>query len=282
MTDNHAHATGPLILVGAIFPVAERGLAADLLAARALGLRALPVCTGLVMAGRGIVTDFVEVPEDAVRAQIEHVLATAAPAGMKVGVLATHGSATAVLDLAEQLEGPVVLDLQISGPDRETVLPPRAISVVTDRLGVPDVVLIDRVDAELISGGEIRSLDDAQVAAQRICRRGARATIIKCGPLPNRHFEVDGEPGLEEAAFATDIFFDGHEFALFEAPLISPAPAGGAGSAHAVALLAALASGATMEEALQTAKQYVTEAIRRATPLADELSLRYFWQQSNT
>lgn len=279
---HHHHSETPrtAVIVGAIYPVAERGLAADLLAARALGIRGLPVCTTLVMAGRGVVTDLVEVPEDAVRAQLEHVNATAAPAGIKIGVLSTHGAARAVLDFSAKLDGPVILDLQISGPDQETVSSPRAVDVITGSLGIPDVVVMDRIDGELVSGGEIRSLDDAQVAVQRIHHKGARAVLIRCGVLPDRHFQVEnGAPGDSEQ-FATDLFYDGSEFSLFEAPVISPSPAGGAGSAHSMALLDALMRGEDVESALQTAKRYVTEALRHATSLGGEPSLEYFWRQS--
>jgi hydroxymethylpyrimidine/phosphomethylpyrimidine kinase len=266
---------GGLVAVGALYPGVERGLTADLLAARGLGTSAFPVCTALVVAGRGLVTDVTEVPEDAVRAQLEHLGATVRPAGIRIGVLGSHGSAAAVMRFSEDQPAPVVLEFVVSGPHGETVLPPRAVSTVLDCLGVADVVVVDRTDAELASGGEIRSLDDAQVAAQRIVRRGARAVLIKCGVLPARHFETDQPPGTDP--FAADIFFDGRDFALFEAPYIPDEGLTGASSGHAMALAHALSTGASLEDALQSAKRHVSESLRRRLDLPGGPALDYFW-----
>jgi len=260
--------------VGALYPSVPRGLVADVLAARALGGMAYPVCTALAMAGRGVVTDLTEVPEDSVRAQLEHLADTVAPQAFKIGVLSSFGAARAVLNAAEAADGPIVMDLQVSGPHGETVLTSRALEHVTERLGVPDVLLLDRTDAELIGGAEITSLDDAQVAAQRIVKKGARAVVIKAGTLPARHFETAGDGAPEP--FAADLAYDGETFSLYEAPALDGTPAAGASGAHAVALLAGLLQGLPLETALQQAKAFVTEALRRPAEVGGELALDYF------
>lgn len=262
------------VVVGALYPSVERGLAADLAAVRALGGLGYPVCTLLLMAGHGTVTDTTDVPEDTVRAQLEHLASVTEPSAMKIGVLASHGAAEAVLSFAEDFERRVVLDLQLSGPSGETVLTKRGIDVVMDRLGVPDLVIVGRADAEPLSGGEIRSLDDAQVAAQRLVKRGARSVVIKCGALPTRFFETEGlDPanGNKEAdePFNADLYYDGDTFALFEAPHLSDGSRDGASSAFAIAALRALAQGDAPEAALQQAKRYATEGLRASGPLTD-------------
>jgi hydroxymethylpyrimidine/phosphomethylpyrimidine kinase len=262
--------------VGALYPGAERGLAVDILSARALGLRAFPVCTSLAMATGETVSDFVEVPEDAVRSQLEHLDRVADIRGVKLGVLAQHGTARHVLDWAARVDGPVVLDLQVSGPAAETVLSRRGFEEVVERLHIPDIVLVDRTDAELLSGGEVRSLDDAQVAVQRISRRGARAILLKAGVLPARHFDIDAAGDGAPSPFATDLFFDGSEFALFEAPWLDDAPRAGASGAHAIALLSGLVGGASMEDSLRRAKKFVTEALRKPDWVGGEASPSYF------
>jgi hydroxymethylpyrimidine/phosphomethylpyrimidine kinase len=262
--------------VGALYPGAERGLAVDILTARALGLRVFPVCTSLAMATDETVSDFVEVPEDAVRSQLEHLDAVASVRGVKLGVLAQHGTARHALDWAARVDGPVVLDLQVSGPAAETVLSRRGFEEVVERLHIPDIVLVDRTDAELLSGGEVRSLDDAQVAVQRIARRGARAILLKAGVLPSRHFDTDITGDGAPSPFATDLFYDGSEFALFEAPWLESAPRSGASSAHGIALLSALVEGTSMEDSLRRAKEFVTEALRNLDWIGGERSPRYF------
>ncbi|HEX9950871.1 MAG TPA: bifunctional hydroxymethylpyrimidine kinase/phosphomethylpyrimidine kinase [Rubricoccaceae bacterium] len=258
-----------LAVVGGLYAGSERGLTADILVARALGFAPVPICTQLVMAGGGRVTDVTDVPTDTVAAQLDHTFATGAIAGVKVGILAGHQTAEVVLDACDAFGVPVVLDLVASGPSGETVLSAQGIDAVAVRLGIPRLVTISRADAELVTGGEIASLDDAQVAAQRIVNRGARHVVIRLGALPYRFYDAADDPGGTDSPagpppFSFDLAFDGEDFALFEAPLLpEPTPEGGS-SSFAITALSALIDGQPVDEALQRAKRYATEALRQS------------------
>jgi len=171
-----------------------------------------------------------------------------------------------VLDAAAKIEGPVVLDLVASGPSGETVLEAAGIDAVVTRLDVPDLVTLSKADAELVTNAQIESLDDAQVAAQRLSHRGARAVLIRCGALPYRFYDAADDPGADTDRQFADLFYDGEDFALFEAPLLDSAP-DGAASALSLAVLAALLDGEPMEVALQRAKRFATESVRQAVPV---------------
>lgn len=267
-------------VVGAMYTASERGLAADVLAARALGLAPLPVCTSVVVASDGVVTDVTDVPVDTVRAQLEHLEATGAPAGMKVGVLGGPKTVHAVLDAVEALDGPTVLDVVASGPSGETVLSARGIDALAERLAAPALVTVSRADAELITGGEVASLDDAQVAAQRIVNRGARTVLVRCGALPYRFYDAADDPGAAASDQFADLYYDGEDFALFEAPLLPHNP-DGAASAFALAVLAGLVGGRTMEDALRGAKRFATESVRHAEEaLGRGPRVRPFWERT--
>ena len=254
----------PVAVIGACYTATERGLAADVLAARSLGLAPLPLCTSIVVASGGRVTDVTEVPVDTVIAQLEHMEGIEGIRGVKIGILGSPKTAVAVLDAARQLGGPVVLDIVASGPSGETVLSARGIDAVAERLGQADLVTVSRADAELVTGGEIASLDDAQVAAQRIHNRGARAVVIRCGALPYRFYDAADDPGQSDPeALSADLFYDGEDFALFEAPLLPDSP-DGAGSVFALAALAGLIDGDEPHAALQRAKREATDAVRDA------------------
>lgn len=260
-----------LAVIGGLYAGSERGLTSDILVARALGFAPVPICTQLVMAGNGRVTDVMDVPTDTVAAQLDHTFQTGPVAGVKVGILAGANTAEVVLDVCEAFGVPVVLDLVASGPSGETVLSADGVDAVAERLAIPRLVTVSRRDAELVTGGEIASLDDAQVAAQRIANRGARHVVIRLGQLPYRFYDAAEDPGMDESAapgapppFSFDLAFDGEDFALFEAPLLSePTPEGGS-SAFAITALSSLLSGMTVDEALQAAKRYATEALRQS------------------
>ena len=258
----------PVAVVGAFYTASERGLAADVLCARGLGLAPFPLCTSIVVASGGRVTDVTEVPVDTVIAQLEHFAGGVEVRGVKVGILGSPKTAIAVLDAAPSLGGPVVLDLVASGPSGETVLSARGIDAVADRLGAADLVTLSRADAELVTGGEIASLDDAQVAAQRVHNRGARAVVIRCGSMPYRFYDAADDPGQSaDRPLWADLYYDGQDFALYEAPLLDVSP-DGASSAFALAALAGLIEGRPAEEALQQAKRFATDAVRASVAVS--------------
>lgn len=268
----------PILTVGALYP--NSGLLADALASRAVDCIPLPVCTAIAMASHDVVTDITDVPTDTVQAQLEHLASTSTPEGVKLGVLAGHATAEAVFSFCRTFDGPTVLDVQLSGSCGETVLTPRGIEVLRQHLDVPDLVLVGRTDAELLSGGAIESLDDAQVAAQRIVRQGkVRALVIKCGPLPARFFEVEGAERPDDT-FDSDLYYDGSEFSLFEAPHLKDVRTEGASSAFTVPMLRALIEGHSPHEAVQEGKRFVTEALRYTQELGAEAPLQYFWRAS--
>ena len=220
------------LLLNALYPSISRGLTADLHAVLALGGTAYPVCTSIIMAGHGVVTDVLEVPSDAVSAQIEHVMATQAPNAVKIGI----------------------------GPSGEDIVDQRGVATILDHLGLPGLVLVRRQDAELLVSMEIRSLDDAQVAVQRLEKRGARRVILRCGQLPAR-FHQEAAPA---EPFSVDLYYDGDDFSLFEAPHVEAPDLRGASSALSIALLRELTANKPVISALQRAKAYVTEAIQRS------------------
>lgn len=249
------------VVVGAQYPGISRGLTADLLATQALSGKAFPVCTAHVVAGGGLVTDVLNVPTDTVSAQLEHVFATESPTCAKVGIIGATPTIDRVFDHLDALEGPFIFDLTISGPSGEDVLGQNGLEAITNHLSAPDLVTLRQTDASLVAGMEIPSLDDAQVAAQRLAQQGARRVLIRCGRLPTHFYESDASP----PDYALDLFFDGEDFALFEAPYLSGlGDLHGASSGLLLPLLKYLQDGVEPEPALQKAKGRVSEALRRA------------------
>lgn len=256
----------PLAVVGALYAVSERGLAADVLAARAVGAAPLPVCTSIVVASDGAVTDVTDVPVDTVEAQLDHLRGTGAVEGVKVGILGGPKTVHVVCDAVEAMGVPTVLDLVASGPNGETVLSARGIDAVAERLGVAALVTVSRADAELVTGGQIESLDDAQVAAQRLHNRGAARVVVRCGHLPYRFYDPADDPGTaggdgSPAPLSFDLYYDGEDFALFEAPLVDGESPDGQSSVFTITALNAIVDGLPVEQALQAAKRHATESV---------------------
>lgn len=251
----------PLCL-NALYPGHDRGLAADVLAARALGGRALAVCTSLIVAGGGRVTDVLEVPSDTVAAQVEHLLTTDAPTGVKLSIVGQAPSAEAALDLVRaKPSGPVVLDVTLSGPEGEDLADGRVRETLVARFAEADVVTMRALDAALVAGMELSTLEDAQVAVQRLHLRGARAVVLRLPPLPS---SADaGGDGAAPDPFRAALVFDGNDFSLVETPDV---PGGddlaGASSIFTLGLLRGLVDGQPLVPAVQRAAAVAFEAVR--------------------
>ena len=249
------------LVIGALYPGISRGLHADLLATHALGGQAYPICTAHVVAGRGVVTDVLNVPTDTVSAQLEHVFSTEHPSSAKVSIIGDAPTVEMSFRHLSNLDGPVMLDLTLSGPSGEDVLGQRGLEALTDHLQQPDLVTLRLQDATLMAGMEIPSLDDAQVAVQRLVQQGAKKVLLRCGRLPTHFFDTETDP----PDYAVDLYFDGEEFALFEAPFIPELDHfHGASSGLTLPLLHALEADESIPDALQRTKARVTEALREA------------------
>lgn len=258
----------PLCL-NALYPGHDRGLAADVLVARALGGRALAVCTSLVVAGGRRVTDVLEVPSDTVAAQVEHLLATDAPTGVKIAIVGQAQSADAAFDLLRNAScGPVVLDATLSGPEGEDLADGRVRETLVARFAEADVVTMRALDAALVAGMEIETLEDAQVAVQRLHLRGARAVVLRLPPLHASAQDAGGD-GAAPEPFRAALAFDGNDFSLVETPDV---PGGddlaGASSAFTLGLLRGLVDRQPLVPAVQRAAAFAFEAVRRGSEVS--------------
>jgi hydroxymethylpyrimidine/phosphomethylpyrimidine kinase len=205
------------------------------------------------------VTDVLNVPTDTVSAQFEHLAATEAPTAAKIGVIGDAPTVETTFKHLRTLDGPVILDLTLSGPSGEDVLGQKGLDALLDHLEEPDLVTVRKRDASLIAGMEIPSLDDAQVAVQRIAQRGANKVLLRCGQLPTHFYDTDSSP----PDFSVDLYYDGDEIALFEAPFLADLDdLHGASSGLLLPLLQMMQQGTSLEPALQKAKGRVTEALR--------------------
>jgi hydroxymethylpyrimidine kinase/phosphomethylpyrimidine kinase len=264
----------PIVLNG-LYPGLPRGLTADVLTTQALGGRPYPVCTTHIAAGRGTVTDVLSVPSDTVAAHLEHLLATELPTCAKVGIVSDAPTIRDSLKtLSEALDGPIILDVTLSGPSGEDIVAPGGVDVLLEHVGKADLVTVRRTDAALLAGMEIPSLDDAQVAVQRLVQRGAQEVLLRCGRIPTHHFDTEGEP----PKYAVDLYYDGEDFALYEAPFLDDVEAvHGASSGLLLPVLKALTAGTPTEEALQSSKAHVTEALKTAQSSQPSVRVQTFF-----
>jgi hydroxymethylpyrimidine/phosphomethylpyrimidine kinase len=104
-------------------------------------------------------------------------------------------------------------------------------------------------EAEVLSGLSLTRPEDLRTAARTIHERFGCAVLVKGGHL-----------ATEDVAL--DLFFDGRNELLLEAPRVRNVATHGTGCTYAAAITAWLARGRSLPEAVVSAKKYVTRAIQ--------------------
>lgn len=228
------------------------GIQADIKAMSANGVYAMSVITAITAQNTEEVTDIFELPTSIIAAQIDAVFDDFEVAAVKTGML----SSTAVVELVAKMLKPqnvsnLIVDPVMISKSGRALLKPAAIEAMKKLLFPLALVVTPNIhEAQLLSGIEIKSLADARRAAKVIHGFGCKHVLIKGGHL------------LAERA--TDLLYDGRFFNLFKGEFIDTPHTHGTGCTFASAIAAHLARGKPLTDAVQTAKTYLTEAIRHS------------------
>ncbi len=213
---------------------------------RVYGMSAITALTAQNTQG---VTAIHAVPADFVRAQIDAVISDIGTQATKTGMLANgpivHAVAAAV---RHHNLTPLVVDPVMLAQSGAALLEPSAQRAMLDEL-IPLATLItpNIPEAQFLSGITIRSADDMERAAEWLRRHGAKAVLVKGGHA------VGDE--------AVDLFDDGSEKVWLRAPRVDSVHTHGTGCQLSAAITANLAVGATLRQAVERAKQFITKAI---------------------
>lgn len=117
------------------------------------------------------------------------------------------------------------------------------------------VVTPNLFEASQLSGvGTITTVEEMKEAAKKIHESGAKHVVVKGGKL-------------EGQQFAIDVYYDGNEFEILESEMIQTSNTHGAGCTYSAAITAELAKGKSVKEAIYTAKEFITAAIRESFTL---------------
>jgi hydroxymethylpyrimidine/phosphomethylpyrimidine kinase len=231
------------------------GIQADLktfAAHRVYGTSALTAVTAQNTRG---VTAWQALPPELVRAQIDAVMSDIGADAVKIGML---GEAAIVAAVADAIDAwrfrHVVLDPVMTAKGGDWLLAAPAIDALRTRLLPRCTVLTPNIpEAEVLTGLQIRSLDDMYAAARAIRGLGSRTVLLKGGHgegaesvdvacTPEREFEIRG-------------------------PRLSTRSTHGTGCTLSSAIAANLANGMTEEDALRGARAYLEGALRAAPPI---------------
>lgn len=192
-------------------------------------------------------------PVESVVAQVEAVVSDMRVQAVKTGMLLNQAIIAAVAAQVQELGlANLVVDPVMVSRTGAQLINDTAIATLRDTL-IPLAFILtpNRYEAQILSGLEIRSLDEMRAAAQRVYQLGPKAVLLKGG-------------GMRGELQGVDIWFDGDRFTTLQTSTVNTPNTHGTGCTLSAAIAANLALGQDPLAAVKAAKDYVTTALKYA------------------
>ena len=253
-------------------PTGGAGLQADLQVFRAFGVHGAGVVTALTVQDTAKVHQVLPVFPNVVLAQLRVLLRDLRPDAVKLGMLASDDVARSVELGLRELDGrpgarpPLVIDPVLAASDGTPLLERRAWGVLQDLIGRATLVTPNLAEAAALTGCDVSSDEGVEAAAcALVSNLGAGAALVKGG-------HREGAPrdllALREGGALSLHWLD--------AERIDVGPVHGTGCALASAIAAGLAKGEELSAAVEHARRFVRDAIRRSAALGRQARLLAF------
>jgi len=232
------------------------GIQADLKTFAALGVYGTSALTAITAQNTQGVSAVLELPAEIVAHQIDAIVRDIGADAVKTGMLANAAILEVVAAKVREHRLPnLVVDPVMAAKGGERLLQPDAVAALRDVLiPLATVVTPNLPEAEALVGRPLAGGVDIRQAAKEIAAIGTRAVVIKGGHRTDTDQMID-------------LLYDGKEFREFISPRIDTTSTHGTGCTFASAIAAWLARGASLHEAVERAKEYLTEALRHAYPI---------------
>lgn len=225
------------------------GIQADLKTFAALGVHGMSAITSITAQNTVEVTMIHDVPVELIVEQIRVVVRDIGVDAVKTGMLHTSEIIEAVASEVSKLDAPLVVDPVMIAKSGAPLLEKEAMKTLIEELIPKAFVLTPNVkEAEALTGIKIADLDSQKEAARKIADLGVKAVVVKGGHIPG-------------SKVVDVLYYDG-EFRLYESERIDSKNTHGTGCTFASAIAAELAKGHGVFEAVEVAKQFVSDAIR--------------------
>lgn len=276
---------------------AGAGIQADLKTFAALGVYGLSVLTAITAQNSLGIRASEDVAPELVEAQMDAVLEDIGADAAKTGMLCSAAIIEIVVSQTRKWGLRLVVDPVMVATSGSPLLRSEAVTMLrTQLLPLAEVVTPNIPEAEVLTGQRIETLDDMRAAASAIFDMGTRYVVVKGGhrglmrgqdgqaqgTAPTDDVYFDGKEELCElaqGAAPTDVYFDGERFVELRAERIQTLHTHGTGCTFSAAIAAFIARGMPVEEAVISAKHYITGAISHAPGLGHGHGpVGHFWQ----
>jgi hydroxymethylpyrimidine/phosphomethylpyrimidine kinase len=227
------------------------GIQADIKAVTALGGHAATAITAVTVQNTRGVFGVHPIPLQVVEAQARAVLDDIGADAVKTGMLGDAAVVELAGRLIEEADAPSVVDPVMVAKGGQALLDPSAAAAVREWL-VPRATLLtpNAPEAATLTGLRVETTDDLVRAGEALLGMGAGAVLMKGGHVPGDR--------------VVDVLMTPFAVSRFESGRIETRHTHGTGCTLASACAAGLAQGLSLEAAVERARDYVLEAIRRA------------------
>jgi len=229
------------------------GIQADIKAVSAMGGHASTAITAVTVQTTLGVSQIHNLPNELVTAQMDAVLDDIGADVIKTGMLSSVSLIKAVADLLgdKAAQTPLVLDPVMIATSGDKLVDDDAVEVIRDVL-LPKAYLVtpNIPEAEALAGGKITDLETQIGAGEELIEMGAQSALIKGGHLPGNVMR--------------DVLISPSGMNIMERPRIDTRHTHGTGCTLASAIASLLAQGYSLADAVQSAGDYLHEAIARA------------------
>jgi len=228
------------------------GIQADLKTFFALGVYGMSVLTSITAQNTLGVQGIHDLPSEFVGLQIDSVMQDIGADVVKIGMLSNIQIIKIVSKkIKEYKVKNLVIDPVMVAKGGDRLLKGDAVEALKqDLIPLAMIVTPNLIEAEVLSGLKIQNIIDIKKAAQKIHRLGPKNVLIKGGHLLSNE--------------AIDFLYNGENFREFKAERINTKNTHGTGCTLSSAIAAGLAQGKEVEEAVNTAKKYITLAIQNS------------------
>jgi len=227
------------------------GTQADIKTISALGAYAASAVTAITVRNTTGLKSIHSVPQESIKEQIEAVMEDIIPDIVKIGLLNDVQTIRTLADCIRKYHPEyVVYDPIMLASDGQRYMADDAIEIIEkELLPFVNLAIINRREAELLSGNPVNTLEDLKKAAKILCSISRTTILIKSGNLcTNEIYDILRTPADEEWIFKTERIYSQNTH--------------GTGCTFSAAISTYLALGYNMYEAVSEALNFVRDAIR--------------------
>ena len=242
------------------------GIQADIKTMSALGVYASSAITAITVQNTKGVYGIQNVEPEIVKGQIEAVMDDIHPDAIKIGMVNDCNTIRAITETLKKYEDQfqhLVIDPVMVSTSGCRLMQEDALEIfIEELLPLASLLTPNIPEAEILAGRKIQNVDDIRKAAASIIQLGCNNVLIKGGHFEGTEkmdylFENKQHQEANKQEHADDI----RETAIYQGATINTCNTHGTGCTLSSAITSYLARGYNMEEAISSAKAYLSDAI---------------------